>query len=184
MRTASNGQTTMVAWIPQAGGADPTRFTPADFVVDAERQTCRCPNDVVSTRAVQSGSGDGVYFRFSAKDCAGCPRWDQCRKPGAKAGGDRSVFISDYHQHQRDAAAFNATADGRALLAERWRVEPTISWVVRYEGCRRARRVGQAAATGQLLLGCAVRNLKGWLGRIARGLAPPPPELAMGGVCP
>jgi hypothetical protein len=58
-----------------------------------------------------------------------------------------------------------------ALLSQRWRVEPTIAWLTRYQGCRRARRVGQVAAQCQLFQACAVRNLLLWLSRLARGLA-------------
>jgi Transposase DDE domain len=78
------------------------------------------------------------------------------------------VFISDYHSYVRQAAAFNETAEGRALLGMRWRVEPTIAWLVRYQGCRQTRRVGQAAAQCQLFQAGAVRNLLLWLKRVAQ----------------
>ncbi len=71
----------------------------------------------------------------------------------------------------RDGAAFNATAEGKGLLRCRWQVEPTIAWLVRYNGCRHARRVGQAAAQCQLFQACAVRNLQLWLGRLDRDQA-------------
>jgi hypothetical protein len=51
-------------------------------------------------------------------------------------------------------------------------VEPTIAWLVRYNGCRQARRVDVAAAQCQLFQACAVRNLQLWLGRLDRGAAP------------
>ncbi len=50
-------------------------------------------------------------------------------------------------------------------------MEPTIAWLVRYNGCRQARRAGLAAAQGQLFQACAVRNLQQWLGRLERGTA-------------
>jgi len=170
----SNGQTTMVAWIPSSGGSDPTRFTVADFQVDAERTSCTCPNGVVSTKVYAHGDGDGVSFRFVASQCRDCPLWSQCRAPEANPKGHRSVFISDYHAQLRAGAAFNQTATGRALLASRWLIEPTVAWLVRYQGCRRARRVGQAAAQCQLYQACALRNLLLWLSRVRRGQAPEP----------
>jgi hypothetical protein len=170
----SNGQTTMVAWVPMSGGSDPKRFTVADFAVDAERTRCTCPNGVVSTRAYAHGDGDGISFRFLASQCRDCPLWFSCRDPDANPKGHRSVFISDYHSYLRAGAAFNHTPEGRALLASRWRVEPTVAWLVRYQGCRRARRVGQAAAQCQLYQACAVRNLLLWLSRVRRGHAPRP----------
>jgi hypothetical protein len=175
VQAVSDGQTTIVAWLPQGGGTDPTRFTVADFHVDPERTRCTCPNGVVSTKAYASGDGDGVHFRFLASQCRGCPRWTQCRAPDANPNGHRTVFLSDYHALLRAGDAFNRTDAGRALLSERWRVEPTIAWLVRYQGCRRARRVGTAAAQCQLFQACAVRNLLQWLSRVRRGQAPTPP---------
>jgi hypothetical protein len=180
---ASDGQTQIVAWIPPAGGRDHARFGPADFTLNAAETTCTCPAGVVSSRRYASGAGDGVQFRFTATDCAECPLWDRCRAPDAKPSGHRIVFISAYHGTLRVAATFNRSALGQALLAERWRVEATIAWVVRYAGGRRARRVGTAAAQCQLQQACAVVNLRRWLARIRRGSAPAPP-CARGGVCP
>jgi hypothetical protein len=167
----SGGQTQMVAHIPPAGGADPTRFGPADFHTDPERTRCTCPNGVRSTKAYASGDGDGMHFRFLASQCRACPLWNRCRGAEGNPKGHRTVFVSDYHAYLRQAAAFNQTAEGQALLSQRWRVEPTIAWLVRYQGCRRARRIGQAAAQCQLFQACAVRNLLLWLSRRSRGLA-------------
>jgi hypothetical protein len=171
---ASDGQTQMIAPIPQGGGSDPNRFSVADFQVDPERTTCTCPNGVVSTRAYRHGKGDGVSFRFLASQCRGCPLWPQCRDSEASPKGHRSVFITDYHVYLREALDFNQTPAGRALLRGRWQVEPVVAFLVRYQGCRRARRVGQAAAQFQLYQACAMRNLLMWLSRVRRGLAPRP----------
>jgi len=167
-------QTTMVARVPTSGGSDPNRFTVADFGVNVERTTCTCPNGVVSTKAYASGDGDGVHFRFLASQCRDCPLWATCRDPHANPKGHRSVFISDYHVYLRAADTFNQTPAGRALLASRWRVEPTVAWLVRYQGCRQARRVGHVAAQGQLYQACALRNLLLWLSRVRRDQAPRP----------
>jgi Transposase DDE domain/Transposase domain (DUF772) len=168
-------QTSLVAWVPTSGGSDPARFTVADFAVDAERTRCTCPNGQVSTRVYAHGAGDGVSFRFLASQCRDCPLWSMCRDVEANPKGHRSVFISDYHVYLRAAETFNHTPQGRALLASRWRVEPTVAWLVRYQGCRRARRVGTAAAQCQLYHACAVRNLLLWLSRVRRGQAAQPP---------
>ncbi|NTU84798.1 MAG: hypothetical protein HGA45_36450 [Chloroflexales bacterium] len=170
----SDGHTAIVAWVPTSGGSDPERFTVADFQVDPERSSCICPNGVVSRKAYRHGDGDGVSFRFLASQCQGCPLWLHCRDPQAKPTGHRSVFISDYHAYLRAGAAFNATPAGQVLLGQRWQVEPTVAWLVRYQGCRRARRVGQAAAQCQLYQACAVRNLLLWVARVRRGQAAHP----------
>ena len=79
--------------------------------------------------------------------------------------GHRAVYVSPYHAYLRAAEQVNNSAEGQALLRRRWMVEPTIAWLVRYQGCRQARRVGLAAAECQLLQACAVRNLLLWLVR-------------------
>ncbi len=170
----SDGQTRMVAQIPTSGGSDPNRFSVAQFQVDPDRTRCTCPQGVVSTRAYAHGDSDGITFRFLASQCRGCPLWSQCRDPQAKPGSHRTVFISDYHIYLRQAQQHNQSPEGRLLLRSRWRVEPTIAWLVRYQGSRQARRVGLVAAQCQLFQACAVRNLLLWLGRVARGSAPRP----------
>ena len=83
--------------------------------------------------------------------------WEACRGPDSKPNVVRCVYVTPYHAYVRAAAGFNQTEAGTALLTSRWRVEPTIAWLVREKGWRRARRVGRAAAQCQLLLACAVR---------------------------
>jgi hypothetical protein len=74
------------------------------------------------------------------------------------AAEDTSGKFKDHHRQYH--LTFN--------IRQRWQVEPTIAWLVRYDGSRRARRVGLAAAQCQLWQACAVRNLWRWLGRQAR----------------
>jgi hypothetical protein len=164
----SDGQTEMVALIPPSGGSDPRRFSIAEFRFNRTQTSCICPNGVVSTRVYAHGSNDGVFFRFLAKQCRDCPFWAQCRDPQANPKGHRTVFISSYHAYLREAEAFNHSVLGQQLLKGRWRVEPTIAWLVRYNGCRQARRVGLVAAQFQLYQACAVRNLLLWLSRRRR----------------
>jgi hypothetical protein len=170
----SQGSCQMVALIPPGGGADPRRFGPADFVVDIERTRCTCRNGVTSTRSYTREDSEGVSFRFLASQCRGCPLWDECRGRDSNPKGHRTLFVSDYHAYLRRAAEFNTSEEGMALLSERWRVEPTIAWLTRYQGCRRARRIGQQAGQFQLFQGCAVRNLMLWLARVRRGEARAP----------
>ena len=171
VHTVREGQTRMVAQVPQAGVPGPTRFTPADFHISAEGTTCTCPNGVTSTRAYPHPKADGVTFRFLGSQCRECPFWDACRGPQSKPNSQRAVYRTPYHSHLRDGAAFNATAEGKGLLRCRWQVEPTIAWLVRYNGCRQARRMGLAAAQCQLFQACAMRNLQLWLHRLDRGQA-------------
>ena len=81
VEAVSGGQTQVVARIPSSGGADPMRFGPADFALNAAGSAGTCPNGVVSTKAYASGEADGVHFHFTAKQCAGCPLAARCRTP-------------------------------------------------------------------------------------------------------
>jgi hypothetical protein len=172
VHTVSSGQTQMVAQVPHTGVAGATRFTPADFHITAAGTTCTCPNGVQTTHRYQHSRSDGLSFRFFGGQCRGCPLWEACRGPDSAPTSQRAVYSTPFHGHLRAGAAFNATAEGVALLRSRWQVEPTIAWLVRYNGCRQARRVGQAAAQCQLFQACAVRNLQLWLSRGAGGTAP------------
>jgi hypothetical protein len=84
-----------VARIPQSGGVDLTRFTPADFHISADGSSCTCPNDVVNTRAYAHGDGDGVSFRFLASQCR------DCRAAEANPRGHRTVYVTPYHPYLR-----------------------------------------------------------------------------------
>ncbi|HSH81460.1 MAG TPA: transposase [Herpetosiphonaceae bacterium] len=172
--TVSDGQTHMVAQIPHTGAAGPTRFTPADFRMSSDERSGTCPRGVTSHRAYVHAQGEGISFRCYGAECRDCPLWEACRGPTSAPNSQRAVYLSPYHTHLRAAAAFNASAEGKGLLRCRWQVEPTIAWLVRYNGCRQARRVGLAAAQCQLCHACAVRNLQRWLGRRDRQQAPRP----------
>jgi hypothetical protein len=153
----SQGQTMQVALIPTPGGADPNRFGPPDFQVNAERTACTCPNGVVTTRLAPKRNADGLTARYLASDCRDCPFWTDCRGLDGKPKAQGSVFLTDHHAYLRQAAVFNPTPEGKALLARRWQdfgelsraVEPTVAWLTRYQGCRRARCLGQDAAQGR-----------------------------------
>ena len=174
VHAVSDGQTRMVAQVPHTCVDGTARLTPADFRITGAGTSCTCPNGVTSQRIYHQPHGEGLEFRFYGKECRGCPLWERCRGPASKPQSQRSVYLSPYHAHLREAAAFNASAEGKSLLASRWQVEPTVAWLVRYNGCRQARRVGLAAAQCQLFQACAVRNLQLWLGRLERKQAVQP----------
>ena len=176
VETVSSGQTRMVAQVPHTCVDGTARLTPADFRMNGAGESCTCPNGVTSHRIYRQPHGEGLEFRFYGKECRGCPLWERCRGAASKPNSQRSVYLSPYHAHLREAAGFNASEEGKSLLRGRWQVEPTVAWLVRYNGCREARRVGLAAAQCQLFQACAVRNLQLWLGRLERKQAGQPQQ--------
>jgi Transposase DDE domain/Transposase domain (DUF772) len=165
----SQGQTSMVAHIPATAAEVAGRVSASAFVLSADGQTLTCPNGQQSTRQYPHTTSEGVRFTFRSRQCAGCPLWDACRGAQSKPNVVRMVYVTPYHAYVRAAARFNQTEAGKALLSSRWQVEPTIAWLVRYHGCRVARRCGLTAARCQLLMACGVRNLLLWLSRRERG---------------
>lgn len=165
----SHGQSEVVAKVAPVGGKDVERLGPEAFTPvwgeDGQVESCRCPNGQTSTRRNENGGRDGVRFRFTAKQCGKCPLWEDCRGKEAKEGAHRDVYISAHYELMQAAKQFNATPEGQRLLGQRWQVEPMVAFLVRYNGCRRARRVGKAAAEFQLKQGSAMRNLQLWIAR-------------------
>ena len=89
------GQTQLVApLIPYNTRTE--RFTPDDFALSPDETTLTCPRGRTSTTAYPSQSGQGRNFRFTAKQCAGCPLADQCRGDAVPTAHMRQVFISDF----------------------------------------------------------------------------------------
>jgi hypothetical protein len=164
----SHSQTTLVARVPPTAAEGSGQLSASAFVLSADGQTLRCPNGQLSTRQYPHPTTDGVRFTFRSGQCRGCPLWNACRGLESKPNVVRFVYVTAYHLYVRAATRFNQTEAGKALLRSRWQVEPTIAWLVRYQGCRVARRCGLAAARCQLLMACAVRNLLLWLSRRER----------------
>jgi hypothetical protein len=164
----SHSQTMLVARVPPTAAEASGQLRASAFVLSADGQTLRCPNGQLSTRQYPHPSTDGVRFTFRSGQCRGCPLWNACRGAESKPNVVRFVYVTAYHTYIRAAARFNQSEAGKALLKSRWQVEPTIAWLVRYQGCREARRIGLAAARCQLLMACAVRNLLLWLSRQER----------------
>ena len=115
------------------------------FPLSAEGRSCTCPERRDSTRAyTHSAMATGCISAFWPRNAATARSGSDCR--GAESnprGPPHGVCDARIIPYLRGGARFNATDAGKALLKSRWQVEPTIAWLVRYHGCRQARRVGQ-----------------------------------------
>jgi len=123
---------------------------------------------VTSTVAYRSASGEGLTFRFSAKQCAGCPLCSLCRDPDSPPSHIRQVFISDYRPYIEAAKAYLHSAQGKADLKLRPLIERFVFMLTHYDGARRARRRGQEKADFQAKMCATARNLRQWLGLLER----------------
>lgn len=158
----SDGQTQLVAPLLRQ---DQTRtpFTPHDFTLAEDGATLTCPHGVTSNVAYRSHNGEGKTFRFRAAQCRDCPLWSQCRTQPPNSKAMRQVFISDYRNEVEAARRYNQSDAFKADMHQRPRVERIIAALVRYNGARRARRIGTPNADFQEKMCATAFNLKRWM---------------------
>ena len=167
------GQTQLVApLIPYNARTD--RFTPDDFALSPDETTLACPRGRTSTTAYPSQSGQGRNFRFTAKQCAGCPLADQCRGDAVPADHMRQVFISDFRSAVAQARTYAQTDAFKADLKLRATIERIIANLVRYHAARYARRRGQPNCQYQAHMNALAFNLRQWLRLSTRHRRPDP----------
>lgn len=178
---ATQSQTQLVAPLAVKDKNNPL-FKPEQFTLAADGKALTCPNGKTTEVAYGSGSGDGRTFRFLGYQCADCPLWEKCRQDTRRSTRMRQVFISDYRKEVEAARAYNQTAQFKADMQQRPRVERIIAALVRYNGARRAHRRGQAKADFQMKLCATAYNLKKWMqvlrDRESRAKQKPPGDAA------
>ena len=163
----SAGQTQLVApLIPYDTRTD--RFTPDDFALSPDETTLTCPRGRSSTTAYRSQSGQGRNFRFTAKQCAGCPLAATCRGADVPPEHMRQVFISDFRSTVALARTYAQTEDFKADMKLRATIERIIANLVRYHDARYARRRGQGNCQYQAHMNAMAFNLRQWLRQLAR----------------
>ena len=156
-------------------------FSPRDFTLSEDGRMLTCPAHQQTSIAYRSGSGDGRNFRFYPLLCwqgepptrmknadlsKRCPLWEQCRKKKTGPRAMRQVFISDYRSFLDKAETYNRSDEYKKDKRLRQRIERIIAELVRYNGARRARRRGLAAADWQALMSASAYNLKWWMRRV------------------
>jgi transposase len=156
---ASAGQTQLVARIPPSTVKG--RFGPDAFHFDAQGALI-CPQQHSSTSHFHSHQ-DGNIFKFTAKNCAACPLWNDCRDPKANPRAPRQVFITDYQNEMAQAHAYNQTPQFKQEMKQRALVERVIFMLTHYDGARRAKSRGLERADFQAKMSATARNLRTWL---------------------
>jgi len=163
-------------------------FSPKDFTLSEDGDastssaaTLTCPGRRQTAVAYRSGAGQGYTFRFYPELCwqgeppihmkdadlsKRCSLWDECRNKKMGPRSMRQVFISDYRAVLEEAEIYNLSDEYRKDKRLRQRIERIIAELVRYNGARRARRRGLAAADWQALMSAAAYNLKWWMRRV------------------
>jgi IS5 family transposase len=124
-------------------------FTKADFVVDVAAGHVTCPEGKTVSAAT------GGTARFSAADCAACPKRAQCTT-SAKRG--RTVAIHQEESFLQELRAVQRTSEGRRELRKRLTVEHSLAAISRTQG-RRARYIGLRKNLFDVRRHAAVDNL-------------------------
>lgn len=160
----TDGRTQLVAPLADYA-ARSERLGPDDFTLSPDGRSLTCPNNQVSVTAYRSQSGEGRSFRFSPRQCAGCPLAQACR--GDKLAPDRmrQVFISDHRSLLAQARTYAQTPEYQEDMKLRSTVERHIANLVRYHGARQARRRGRDKCDYQAKMNAVAFNLRQWLRR-------------------
>jgi transposase len=153
-------------------------FSSADFIVDWDRRTARCPEGKESAGWYEATKRPGqrtlVRAQFRAADCLGCASRSRCTRSEAQSKG-RVLAVLPRPEYEALAAARarESTAEGRRLYAQRQGIESTLSQAVRAFGLRQTRYRGLAKTGLQHMATAAAINLdriSAWFG--ARPIAP------------
>jgi hypothetical protein len=132
------------AWLVRNGD----RYAKTAFVLDFERGTIRCPNQVGISFQV------GTTVHFPEDECAICPLRLQC----TTSAHGRSVSIHPDERLLVELRERQQTKAGRAKLRERTAVEHTLAHVGHWQG-ERARYCGQRKNLFDLRRVAVVENL-------------------------
>ena len=150
----------------------------ADFIVDWDRRTARCPEGKESAGWYEATKRPGqrtlVRAQFRAADCLGCASRSRCTRSEAQSKGRVLALLPrpDY-EALAAARARESTAEGRRLYAQRQGIESTLSQAVRAFGLRQTRYRGLAKTGLQHMATAAAINLdriSAWFG--GRPIAP------------
>lgn len=135
-----------------------TVFGPEQFSLSDNGATLTCPAGQTTRTQERTSRGTGRKFRFSAKQCGGCPRRAEClATPTTKS---RSVIKNDYEAHYKAAQAKAQTPAYAKVRREHPAIERKLSELVNRHDARHARYRGRPKVLWQMLMTGLVVNLK------------------------
>ena len=143
---------TLFAKVPrdhQRGGM----FSKSCFTIDLENDTVTCPAGHTSTK-YQIGANGAKVFAFG-RVCSSCPLREEC----SKSAQGRTLQVHPQEHLLQKARAYQQTENGRKCLRERVAVEHTLARLS-HLGIGQARYFGRVKTRYQLLMACAVANLR------------------------
>jgi hypothetical protein len=145
-------------FVPPAARIPLTVFGPEQFVMGDDGKTLTCPAGQTTHYHQRNRIDTGVTFRFSKKQCSGCPLRKECLEK--ETTQYRSVCKNDYQAEYEAAKAKAKTPAYAATRKEHPAIERKLSELVRRHDMRHARYRGLAKVLAQGLLTGLVVNLK------------------------
>ena len=146
-------------YVPPTERLPLTVFGSELFTLSDDGQTLTCPAGQTTQSAGRYGHKSGRRFRFSWKQCTGCPLRSQClTNPEGRTS--RTVFKNDYESEYRAAQAQTQTPAYAQTRKEHPAIERKLSELVNRHDMRHARYRGRAKVLVQGLLTGLVVNLK------------------------
>jgi IS5 family transposase len=133
-------------------------FGPERFALSEDGQTLTCPAGQTTQNRQRNRVDTGMIFRFSKKQCAGCPLRTECLEKAETKF--RSVCKNDYEAEYQAAQAKAKTPEYAATRKEHPAIERKLAELVQRHGMRRARYRGRGKVLMQGLLTGLVVNLK------------------------
>ena len=135
-----------------------TVFGPEAFTWSVDKKTLTCPAGQTTIHHERNTNDTGVKYRFSKKQCGGCPQRDQCLADAKTKS--RTVVKNDYEAEYKAAQAKARTPEYANVRKEHPAIERKLSELVRRHDLRHARYRGLAKVLRQALLSGVVVNLK------------------------
>lgn len=126
------------------------------FLYDPDAASVTCPQGQVTTQHYEMREESGKQYTFKKSQCKNCPLLDKCTT--SKTG--RTIFISDYYAEFKQAGAFNATDEGKALLQRRANIERKCHEMKNHHGLGRTRLRSREKRRIDTKLVAVVTNLK------------------------
>jgi IS5 family transposase len=157
--------------VPPKDDPPPAGFPPEAFTPDATGRRLTCPAGQTTGKRDRNANDTGWKYRFSARQCGGCPLRRQCLAE-PETTGSRTVIKNDYEATYRAAREKATTPRYREVRSQHPRVERKLGELVRWHGARRARYRGRAKVLIQGLLTGWVVNVKRLL-KLVEGAAGP-----------
>lgn len=152
---------------PQVFGTERFSLT----VLEGHPPTLTCPAGQTTTHHERTTSGTGTKFRFSKKQCSGCPWRAEClANPTTQS---RTVVKNDYEAEYRAAQAKARTPEYAQVRKQHPAIERKLGELVNRHGLRHARYRGLPKVLYQGIVTSLVVNLKRIVRLLAQALPPP-----------